>query len=126
MAIDWGKDKIEALTTEEVKNLRNNASERNRPDIVDICTEVLASRKIRSRKHRRRCICGHVAVKQFSNCCLDLHAANNDQRLVDLKQWLQSLSAPKLNLDSMRPASADASAAQKLNTAAACQRRPAP
>jgi len=51
MAIDWGKDKIEALTTEEVRNLLNNASERNRPDIVDICTEVLASRRIRSRSH---------------------------------------------------------------------------
>ena len=45
----------------------------------------------------------------FDGITMSDQNTNNDQRLVHLKQWLQSLSAPKLNLDSMRPASADAS-----------------
>ena len=36
-------------------------------------------------------------------------AASPDIRLADLKQWLQTLRAPSLKFDSLRPASADAS-----------------
>jgi hypothetical protein len=44
-SIQWDKARIESLSTDEVKNLLSNASERNRPDIVEICNEVLATRK---------------------------------------------------------------------------------
>jgi len=47
--IQWDKARIESLSTDEVKNLLNNTLERNRPDIVETCHEVLASRKIHNR-----------------------------------------------------------------------------
>ena len=48
-AIQWDKERIKCLSTDEIKNLLSNASERNCTDIVEICHEVIASRKILDR-----------------------------------------------------------------------------
>jgi len=45
MSIDWSKERIEALSTQEIMLLQANARNKERPEIVAKCDEVLAARK---------------------------------------------------------------------------------
>ena len=43
-SVDWTKERIAALATPEVKQLRANAERLNDPEIVERCNEVLSER----------------------------------------------------------------------------------
>lgn len=45
MAISWTKEKINELSTQEISALQENARARGNSEIVDLCTEVLATKK---------------------------------------------------------------------------------
>ena len=45
MSIDWSKERIEALSTQEVLSLQENARDRGFQDVAATCDEVLATRK---------------------------------------------------------------------------------
>lgn len=45
MAISWTKEKINELSTQEISALQENARERGYSEIVDLCSEVLATKK---------------------------------------------------------------------------------
>jgi hypothetical protein len=44
-SVDWTKDKIAALTTLDVRQLRANAVRLNAPDIMERCDTVLSERR---------------------------------------------------------------------------------
>jgi hypothetical protein len=44
-SVDWTKDKIAALTTLDVRQLRANAVRLNAPDIMERCDAVLSERR---------------------------------------------------------------------------------
>jgi hypothetical protein len=44
-SVDWTKEKIEGLTTPEVRQLRANAVRLNDPDIMERCDAVLGERR---------------------------------------------------------------------------------
>jgi hypothetical protein len=52
--VEWIKEKITALASDEIQTLRENAGKVGRQDIVDQCNEVLASRKPVRTKRRRQ------------------------------------------------------------------------
>ena len=45
MAISWTKEKINELTAQEILALQQNAQARGNSEIMDLCTEVLATKK---------------------------------------------------------------------------------
>jgi hypothetical protein len=45
MAISWTKEKINELTIQEILALQQNAQARGNSEIMDLCTEVLATKK---------------------------------------------------------------------------------
>ncbi len=48
-SVSWTKDRIGALTTPDVKQLRANAVRLREPEIAALCDEVLGSRRAKSR-----------------------------------------------------------------------------
>lgn len=49
--VGWSKDKIAALSNAEIKSLRENAGQKGRQDIIDICDEELTRRRpVRTKK----------------------------------------------------------------------------
>src|SRR5688572_26434192 len=51
-AMDWTKDRIEPLTTAEVRQLRANAETLGKVDVLALCDEVLSQRPKRAAAHR--------------------------------------------------------------------------
>ena len=51
-ATDWSKERIAALATAEIDQLRRNAERLNDPDVVSRCDEVLRERKAAERVAR--------------------------------------------------------------------------
>jgi hypothetical protein len=47
--VSWTKDRIDALTTPEVRQLRANAERLREPEIAVLCDEVLGARRKKSR-----------------------------------------------------------------------------
>jgi hypothetical protein len=43
-SVEWTKDRIEALATPEIKQLRANAERLNDPDVKERCDDVLSER----------------------------------------------------------------------------------
>ena len=43
-SVDWTKERIDALTTPDVRQLRANAERLNAPDVMQLCDAVLGER----------------------------------------------------------------------------------
>lgn len=43
-SVDWTKERIDALTTPDVRQLRANAERLNAPDVMQLCDAVLSER----------------------------------------------------------------------------------
>lgn len=43
-SVDWTRERIDALTTPDVKQLRANAERLNAPDVMQLCDAVLGER----------------------------------------------------------------------------------
>jgi len=43
-SVDWTKERIAALTTPDVRQLRANAERLNAPDVMELCDAVLGER----------------------------------------------------------------------------------
>ena len=43
-SVDWTKEKIAALTTPDVRQLRANAERLNAPEVMEVCDAVLGER----------------------------------------------------------------------------------
>lgn len=52
-AADWTKDRVEALTTAEVKQLRVNAERLQEPEIITLCDQILTARRKKTRTKAR-------------------------------------------------------------------------
>jgi hypothetical protein len=52
-AADWTKDRIDALTTAEVKQLRVNAERLHEPEITTLCDQILTARRKKTRTKAR-------------------------------------------------------------------------
>ncbi len=52
-AADWTKDRIESLTTAEVKQLRVNAERLQEPEITTLCDQILTARRKKTRTKAR-------------------------------------------------------------------------
>lgn len=50
--MDWTKDRIEPLTSAEIRQLRANAQARGRADVLALCDEVLVGRPSNDSSHR--------------------------------------------------------------------------
>ena len=53
-AADWTKDRINLLTTPEVKQLRVNAERLSEPEITTLCDQVLTERRRKTRSTARK------------------------------------------------------------------------
>lgn len=52
--MSWSKEKVEKLSTSEIKSLMQNAADRGGQEIVELCMEVLSTRKQESPPRRTR------------------------------------------------------------------------
>ncbi len=50
----WSLERVEDLSTAEIKTLLSNAQERGRQDVIDICSGVLSTRKTTEKPKRSR------------------------------------------------------------------------
>jgi hypothetical protein len=53
-SIDWTKERIAALSTLDIQQLRENAERLNRPEIKERCDQVLVERKAEKRAAMRK------------------------------------------------------------------------
>ena len=49
-AATWTRERLDKLSTDELRTLLANAHGLNEPDLAALCEEVLAGRKVRRRK----------------------------------------------------------------------------
>jgi len=52
-AADWTRNRIDSLTTPEVKQLRLNAERLHEPEITTLCDQVLTERRKKTRAKAR-------------------------------------------------------------------------
>jgi hypothetical protein len=53
-SIDWTKERIAALSTLDIQQLRENAERLNRSEVLERCNQVLSERKLEKRAAARK------------------------------------------------------------------------